>query len=740
LAQCQAISQMTIFAHSLAGAPPERWEQLRDHLEKVAQLAGEFAALFESAEWGRLAGLWHDLGKYRPEFQRRLCGSGQQVEHAGLGAALAAEKGRTGVPLAFVIAGHHAGLANRNARGESDITPLGQRLARNKGPLEAVRESVPQELLDPPLPPLPPYLEGLKGGPDVTARRWELWTRVLFSALVDADRLATEAFCNPAKAEKRASLYAPIPELRSRLDAVLAGFVADTPVNRIRAQVLGDCRLAANHEPGFFSLTAPTGAGKTLSSMAFALAHAERYGLRRVIVVVPYTTIIEQNADVYRKALGSKNVIEHHASIDEEVRREQHGEAEVHRQLATENWDAPVIVTTTVQFFESLFSNRSSRCRKVHNVVRSVIVLDEAQSLPAGYLSCLLDVTQELVDVYRCSIVISTATQPALARRESLPDGLQGVREIVRTPIQIAQALTRVEIQWPEVGSPPVAYGDLAGQLAQHEQVLAVVHLRRDARQLAEALPGEGRHHLSALMCPAHRAKVLEQVRTALPLGQRCRLVATQLVEAGVDVDFPVVYRALAGLDSLAQAAGRCNREGKLDSGTFIVFPAETKPPAGILRIGLDATNAMLERHAGRLNFADPTFFDEYFRILYHTTDRDRRGVQVEREQLNFANVAQLVELVEDGYKRAVVVLWEDAGRRVAIHRAERSRRSLRALQRFVVQIPERDLRTLATIGAVEEINECLHVLTPAFRHLYHSEFGLVVDDSAAPDPAAQIV
>lgn len=726
------------YAHTRLGQPPEAWEPLRDHLEAVARLASEFASAFRSSEWGRVAGLWHDLGKYRPEFQRRLAGSREQVEHAGLGAALAFEKGPLGLPLAFAIAGHHAGLANRASRGDTSETPLDQRIANNKAGLEAVRASLPRDLLSLAIPHPPAHLSLHEGTQGDLARRWELWIRLLFSALVDADRLATEAFTDPDQPPRRELAYASVQELRRRLDERLASFIPDSEVNRLRAQVLEDCRAAVGLAPGFFSLTGPTGSGKTLAGMAFALGHAQSHDLRRVIVVAPYTTILEQNSEVYRAALGAENVVEHHTNVHEERYLEEYAEAEVRRRLAAENWDAPVIVTTTVQFFESLFSNHPSRCRKLHNIARSVILLDEAQSLPPQYLTCLLDVMQELAGNYGCTFVISTATQPALGRLPSLPEGIEGVREIIREPANLAKRLTRVRIHWP-TDPAPVPYGELAARLAGHRQVLAVVHLRRDARELACLLPGQDRYHLSALMCPAHRTQVLEQVREALRAGRPCRLVTTQLIEAGVDVDFPVVYRALAGLDSLAQAAGRCNREGALAAGSFIVFRAETSPPPGVLRIGLEACEVLLRENGSALNFADSRYFEEYFRMLYHASDRDRRGVQVQREQLNFATVDGKVNLVEDGYRRPLVVPWEDSSERVQAYVARPTRFALRRLQRYLVQITEGELRALRALGAAYELREGLDALSVPYAHLYDRDYGLVTAN-AAPDPEALMI
>jgi len=739
-----------VYAHTRPERPATEWEPLEHHLRKVEQLAAGFASVFESRDWGALAGLWHDLGKYKPEFQARLRGAREHVEHAGIGAALAHSRGGAGMALAFAIAGHHAGLANREAQADTRQRSLRERLGENAPELERLRAAIPSGILEQPLPPLPPFLQ-MKPQASSTENdqlkcRLEMWTRFLFSALVDADFLATEEFYVSRKRDG-AQDFDTVSSLRERLDRRLADFRADTGVNRVRAEVLQHSRDAADLPRGLYSLTVPTGGGKTLSSMAFALRHAERHALHRVIVVIPYTSIIEQNAKVYGEYLGAQNVIEHHSNVDEVQRLESNREAEIRRRLAAENWDAHVVVTTNVQFFESLFSNAPSRCRKLHNIARSVVVLDEAQTLPADYLNCALDAIRELVDTYGCSLLLMSATQPALRKREALPFGLADhtVREIVPEPDALAHAMKRVEIHWPS-GAQPTPYQGVAEQMRQHEQVLAVVHRRRDARVLAQLLPEEHRFHLSALMCPAHRTEVLTAVKERLKTGSPCRLVATQVVEAGVDIDFPVVLRALAGLDSLAQAAGRCNREGALRDGDghsrlgqFVVFRAETKPPPGILKVGLESTEALLARHGTNLSFADPRFLEEYFRVLYGKCETDRKGVQSERRQLNFATVAQRVRLIEDGYTRPVIVPWGDALRRLRAFGRTPNRETQRALQPYMVQIPERELRTLISVGAVESVQEFAHALAPAFGSLYDPVFGLIVDEYATPDPAALV-
>ncbi len=736
------------YAHSLPGEPEERWERLEEHLREVGELAGQFAAAFVAREWGELAGRWHDLGKYKPEFQDLIRGAAIQVEHAGVGAAVAASRGGLGQAIAFAVAGHHAGLANNIARGDSPQLALRERLVKNFPELKRLGSTIPADLLDLPIPAAPSHLDPTCVGRNEQerfARRIEFWTRFLFSALVDADFLATEAFYEGGRRGFTME-FASIVELREMLDAHLTRFKGDTPVNAVRAQILDACRAAAPRAPGLFSLTVPTGGGKTLSSLAFALRHAELHRLRRVIVVIPYTSIIEQNAAVYRSVFGAANVIEHHSNIDEAKRHEENSTTELRRRLAAENWDAPIVVTTNVQFFESLFANRPGRCRKLHNIARSVVVLDEAQSLPTDYLNCALDAMRELTGHFGCSMVLMTATQPALKRRDSLPAGLDKVHEIVPDPDHFARALERVRIHWPAAGAAVISYPALAAALLEHVRALAIVHLRRDARVLAQLLPEERRLHLSALMCPAHRSEVLREARTRLVRGGPCLLVATQLIEAGVDISFPVVYRALAGLDSLAQAAGRCNREGELHDaegnacrGDFHVFRAETRPPPGFLRMGMETMDTLLTEHGGEMTFTDGALLEKYFRMLYAKCEPDRKGVQAERSQLNFATVAERVRLIEDAYSHPVVVPWGDSEPRVAAFQARPNRETQRALQPYLVQIPERELNKLKVLGAVEWVQESVHVLTGVFRHLYDPEFGLVVDEKAAADPAALV-
>ncbi len=732
----------TAYAHSRDDTPESEWEPLERHLLEVAQRARQFADAFGSGDWGHWAGLWHDLGKYRPAFQRRIRGSGESAPHASVGAAHA-DRCRL-MPLAFVIAGHHAGLANPASAHGDGPRPLRETVLEALTWLQEAEHAVPGHLLGEPLLSLPPHLAQLQ---DSEAFRGALnhWIRFLFSALVDADRLATEAFYNGDRSD-RVGGFSSLSDLAGRVDAYLDAKVADSEINIRRAAILASCRRAATLSPGFFSLSVPTGGGKTLAGMSFALRHAVRHGLRRVVVVAPFTSIIDQNAAVYRQVMGASDVIEHHSAVQANGDEESTAPDEVRRRLITENWDAPVIVTTAVQFLESLFANSPSRCRKLHNITRSVIVLDEAQTLPIGLLRCVLDALRELVRGYGCSVVLSTATQPALIRREALPEGLVAVRDIVPDAAELASSMRRVHVEWP-TSPQPTTWRELADDLARHPQVLAIVHRRKDAHDLAAALPADARIHLSTRMCPAHRLETLDRIRRALKERKPCRVVSTQLVEAGVDLDFPVVYRAMAGLDSIAQAAGRCNREGLLldhegvaTLGRVVVFRAETKPPAGVLRKGWEVAESMLATD-GTLDLLSPSVQERYFRLLYAASNLDAKHVVRERDALNFATVASLVRLIDDQGGEQLVVPWgSEVADLVRRFRTHPTRDGARRLQLLAVAVRPRELVTLQQLGAAETLEGFGAVLAAPYQHLYDETYGLVLDGDAAADPEALMI
>ena len=523
--------------------------------------------------------------------------------------------------------------------------------------------------------------------------------------------------------------------------------MARTPVNTLRAGILRQCRAKAALPAGFFSLTVPTGGGKTLSSLAFALEHALAHGKRRIVYAIPYTSIIEQTADVFRKVfetLGDEVLIEHHSQADAAEKDET-----ARSRLACENWDAPLVVTTNVQLFESLFAAKTSRCRKLHNLAGGVIVLDEAQQLPPDFLQPILDVLDLLVKHYGVTVVLCTATQPALNSTHYFDAsknlrGLENVREIIDDPDALFTVLKRVHVELPPDWTTPTPWADLAAQLGAEDCVLAIVNTRKAARELQRLMP-EGTLHLSALMCGAHRKDVIAQIKERLQAKRAgrdprpLRVVSTQLVEAGVDIDFPVVYRALAGLDSIAQAAGRCNREGRLEGkGRVVVFVPPEKPPLGHLRKGADACMTTLHGQAH-----DPLargLFARYFTEFYHSVDLDSRGIvnllKVEPRALavQFRSAANAFRLIDDEDKATVVVRYalqqDEIEKLLGILAAEGPQRWLmRKLQRYTVSIPKREADRMLTQGSATLPMPGLYVMVNA-DNLYSNILGLVGDDN----------
>ena len=680
------------YAHSLKDVPRDRWHDLGKHLEDTAALAESFGAAFAPG-WGRIAGLWHDAGKYQRAFQGHIGADPDahcdgQVDHSSVG-ALIAEKAKAGA-LAFVVAGHHGGLSN--FQGLKDMLA-------GKGHLleDARKDGLPASLEKLPLPAPPAWV-----GSDPMAPA--MWIRFLFSALTDADFLDTERFYEGR--ERDLGQPPSLATLRDKLDAHLDRISgSSTEVNAMRARVLADCRDAAILAPGAFTLTVPTGGGKTLASLSFALRHAVEHGLRRVVVVIPYTSIIEQTAKSYRDVLGDDAVIEHHSNLDPDT--------ENHRsRLASENWDAPLVVTTSVQFFESLYSNRPSRCRKLHRIAESVVVFDEVQTFPARLLRPIESAIAQLVGHYRTTVVMSTATKTAIR--------LPAPREIVRdVPREFASVAGRCDILLP--ASPePVTWEGLAGELRGYGSVLAIVHRRADAEALAR-LVGDECLHLSARMCGAHRSAVIAEIKARLYYGRPCCVVSTQLVEAGVDLDFPEVYRALAGADSLAQAAGRCNREGRRASGRLHVFVAPTEPPRGILRAAKKTTEILWKE--GSLDLKDPALFEEYFRRLYRVVQTDP-GVEAAEKELRFEDSARDFRMIEDSGTPVVAPYPGSEDRVEDVRRRGITRLGLRRLQRFLVNLYPQEIGELSRAGAIDALDDRLYVVVKGYAALYNERFG----------------
>ena len=761
---------------------------LSRHNEAVSTLAAEFATTFQSSPWASLAGLWHDLGKFRDGFQRyiRQCGdpdahiegrvAGTDKTHSAAGALWAQryleEVDKRSGPvvarvLSYLIAGHHAGLSDWAGENKS----LHNRFASEDAQRElatACAASIPEHLLKPagPMPDLADllrYRDDDKGDP--IPGRFALWVRMLFSCLVDADFLDTEAFMSPEKSEVRQG-FPGLDVLEQSLSEHLARMAhdvaergeTDSKVNRKRAEVLRACLAKAELPPGVFSLTVPTGGGKTLSSLAFALHHAVLHGQRRVIYAIPYTSIIEQTAGIFRGIFGDENVIEHHSNVEVDETQET-----ARLRLACENWDAPLVVTTNVQLLESLFANRTSRCRKLHNLVGSVIVLDEAQLLPVTYLQPVVDTLRLLVKDYGVTLVLCTATQPTLESRTGFDQAraLRGfkageVREIVDDVPSLYADLARVRVHLPADLNAMRTWDDLAPEIARHEAVLAIVGRRADARDLYRQLKTEnpdGLWHLSGLMCAEHRSNTIRDIKAALAerqqalsagqVGKPIRVVSTQLVEAGVDIDFPVVYRALAGLDSIAQAAGRCNREGRLERGEVHVFVPPKSPPPGLLRMAEQATRILWAALPPKTDPMGVERFGEFFRRLYGDARLDEKDIcrllRVGREaDVMFRTAAERFRLIDEQDGATVFVRYRRAPNDDSIgmwlntlKKHGPDRWLLRKLQRYSVTIYNSDLQRLLKQGDIEPLSGDLPGLYMQSANndvLYDKVLGIDVD------------
>ena len=625
---------MIYFAHSGSQANKSDWQTLQDHLQVVASIAKHNARYFGAEELAYLVGLLHDLGKYTPEFQARLEGSPNKVDHATAGAKVAAEI----LPepfyklISYAIAGHHAGLANGINEGDGRSS-LEARLKQTFGKelcrldTEAWRKELSLPEVNQLLPKIQPHPDHANHG-----FQFAFLIRMIFSCLVDADFIDTDKFYK--KLEAKPWLRGGYPELGD-LKCVFDAYLQDksvnskpTKVNQLRQDILTTARKRSHLPPGLFTLTVPTGGGKTFSSMAFALDHALAHDMRRIIYVIPFTSIIEQNAKVFREAfgeLGESSVLEHHSNFDD--RHIKNEDTQDKLKLAMENWDMPIVVTTAVQFFESLFADRPSRCRKLHNISGSVIILDEAQTLPLKFLKPVMAAIDELARNYGCSVVLCTATQPALCEPD-FNKGFENVREIAPNPAQLFEELSLVSVS--HLGE--LDDEKLSERIQTNEQILTIVNNRRHAQSLFQELKEkkiEGVFHLTTLMCAAHRVQTLNGIRERLKNNQPCRVISTSLIEAGVDVDFPCVMRAEAGLDSIAQAAGRCNRERlktKEDSHVWVFKSPDWNVPPEL--DGLAAGMRSVFRR-GYDNLLGQEAIREYFSEVYW-----RKGDELDQKQL----------------------------------------------------------------------------------------------------------
>lgn len=735
---------MNFYAHSTEKEDKSDWQSLLDHLNSVGNMSAGFAEVFGAWSMAEAQGKLHDLGKYTIPYQHRLEG-GRKVDHATWGAKIVLERyGQAGLLPAYAIAGHHAGLAN-GSNGLSR-TALDERL--NKDDLPELLNDWQRELA---LPEKLTFPDKFEVRSDRGAFQLTVLGRMLFSCLVDADFIDTDEFYRKIEGEgpRRTEPLPTLQVLREYLDQRLEHFNADTELNRLRAEILTHVRSHADYRPGLFSLTVPTGGGKTLASLAFALDHAIKHGLQRVIYVIPFTSIVEQTAQVFRAAfgaLGDNAVLEHHCAFEEDPKTAW--ESRDKRRLGMENWDAPIVVTTAVQFFESLFAARPSRCRKLHNIAGSVVILDEAQTLPLKFLQPCVAMLDELALNYRSSIVLCTATQPALRKEDGFNNGFAQLRELAPEPPKLYEKLRRVSVHY--IGSLDDAA--VAELILSRDQVLCIVNNRRHARALYEAIADQpGAMHLSTLMHARHRRQVLADVRLLLKDGKPCRLVSTSLIEAGVDVDFETVLRAEAGLDSIAQAAGRCNREGKRsrESSQVLVFACPDWAPPPELKQATQAFQTILRKMKSEEQ-DDLLSLDavrSYFQELYwQKGDEDLDSHDLlgllrgsKPTSLPFETLALKFRMIENVMKPVIVPFDPYTGQidpdaEKALRDLEYAPSIARKLQAFTVQVPKIAFDAMRVAGAIspvaaERYGELFMRLENS--DLYHRDFGLHWDNPA---------
>lgn len=698
-----------------------RRQLLIDHLKGTGLLAERFASIFDAAQWGKMAGLYHDIGKYSAAFQRRILEDGPRVDHSTAGALLM-KKIKNG-PLALCIASHHSGLLDTGTKlsDVTDGTLMGRLKKELKGKLDysAYRQELPEPV---PIRKAPAFLYGKD------RFYYSFFIRMLFSCLVDADFLDTERFVNDGEVQRGG--FATMQELHDLFFAYYATFGKPiTRINQKRQEIYQQCLDAAEKEPGMFSLTVPTGGGKTLSSLAFGLKHAIKYKKQRIIYIIPYTSIIEQTADIFRNILGDDNVIEHHMNVD--YNDESENALLNRKKLATENWDAPVIVTTNVQFFESLFAAKTSRCRKVHNIANSVLIFDEAQMLPEPYLRPCIRSMGELVANYRCTAVLCTATQPSLETYFSrIGEGLK-VREICPNTQGLYEFFRRVTYRFMDVDS----LESLAVQLKEHEQVLCVTNSKKDARDLYQMMAGDGCYHLSTFMYPAHRRHVLAIIRQRLQDGLPCRVISTSLIQAGVDVDFPVVYREIAGLDSIIQTGGRCNREGKQQTEDSIVSIYDLHKPMNripaFVRRPIEITQTVAKDYA---DIASAESIKTYFDRLHYTIGEEQLDSKdiLKRLDVNnpaFTEIAKDFKLIEEDSRPVFIPVDDDLDNQKILAQLRSgvcNRSILRKANQYMVGVYENQFRKLEETNKLDALDFGLYVLTdPA---AYNPDTGLVVN------------
>jgi CRISPR-associated helicase Cas3/CRISPR-associated endonuclease Cas3-HD len=723
-------------AHVIKSEGYEELQPLFEHLCETQRRCKEFGDEFGNGEFAAECGILHDIGKYSDDFQRRIRGEGKRCDHTTAGARIAFKISIFGKLAAYCIAGHHGGLMDSGT--PADVGGEGTLFARlSDGYKTPDYRDCLKEINISNLKFHPKGLKPVSGNGGFT---FGFFTHMIYSCLTDSDFLDTEYFMSGRRDRKKPSIE--FVALRRKLDQRISMF--HTPkdvVNRKRAEILSDCITKAEGERGLYRLSVPTGGGKTLSSMAFAINHVIRNHMNRIVYVIPYTSIIEQNAKVFSDIFGAENILEHHSNYDF-----NHSEDPQERlkHLATENWDMPIIVTTNIQFFESIFSNKSSKSRKLHNIANSIIVFDEVQMFPVEFMKPCIAAISELVYNYRCSAVLCSATQPALEK--FFPPQLK-IHDICENSNELFRFFERTQIKYIE----EVNSNQLAWRAMGENQCLIIVNTRKHAKKVFNLLQGEGNFHLSTLMCPTHRKEIIQKIKQRLAQNKTCRVISTRLIEAGVDVDFPVVYRAISGLDSIIQSAGRCNREGKLHDesgrdikGIVYIFNPEEEfykkmPPS--LKLPIEITKEIIQRHE---NYLRPQAVTDYFNQLYYNKGEeglDQMGIMKQFDRgvpagkpdsiftfnYNFRQIARDFKLIgDDSYSVIIPYDYEALKLLAKIDYVETLKGTLRSLQLYTVNIYRNEFDMLNSAGKLKVIAEDTAILRSIDD--YHEHTGIDID------------
>ena len=697
-------------------------QSVKEHLEKTANKAKQFGDSFNNGNYAYICGLMHDLGKYSKDFQKKIINnSNTRVDHSTAGAIEINKKvDLFGKLLAYCIAGHHGGLPDGGNKSDTAIeVTLNGRLKRIKQLPDYSyfeKEINIAEFLPVNIPNIKPLN---KGGFSLA-----FYIRMLYSCLVDADFLDTEAFINSNKVDR--SVNYDYELFNKKLSNYIEKFNnKEREINKKRAEILNDCIEKSKHQKGLYTLTVPTGGGKTISSLAFAINHVLEHGMDRIIYVIPYTSIIEQTGKIFKDILGYQNVLEHHSNFDF---KDDEDLISYKLKLSSENWDIPIVVTTNVQFFESLFSNKSSRCRKLHNIANSVIIFDEAQMIPTQFLTpCLMSIS-ELVKSYRSTCVLCSATQPSL--KDKFPKELT-INEVCEDTEVLYEFFRRTKV----VNRGKMEVFQIAEELNDCKQALCIVNSKKHAIEIYSKLRSRGAFHLSTRMCPKHRNEVFKKIKRRLKAGLPCKVVSTQLIEAGVDVDFPLVYRSMAGIDSIVQAGGRCNREGNLEVGIVNVFEPEsifTKNMPSTIKRPIEVAKSIMARFE---DIFSPEAIKLYFEELY--TFEGEEGLDInnifnEMEKgadgcnfnFNFKQIASKFKLIDENTIPIIVGIDKSAEDLINKLRFIDGYKSiLRAIQPYTVNVYENEFNKMHGANMIEVINDGIYVLRDI--NMYKKKTGL---------------